>query len=542
MVAAKGLGKCLLVALATAVLAVMVTHIRWDPGHFDEAVRLYGGERVLQGEMPARDFYCTYVVGQLYLPALAFRIGGTGVLCYRVMLFLLALAKLLALWLVARKISDGWTATVTTIVVGSLIWYMPQNYNEPALTLLLLAVLLAWRWAALGRWQWLCGAAVVHALAGFFRWDWWLLSMVGCLAWTWLLAGRGAQRRGLGHRLFSAGTFLVLSSVVFAAGIALTYGPHVWELYADSVERAVVATRASALPFPKPPPPNPLVLLRGEITFAQWWEILWIRVMFYAPGLLIAAGGLMAYRRLREGADRRLDGARMALLVLVAPWFYVYAAGRSDPSKASILVQLTMPLAAGMWHGLSFVAGRRLRVVGRATVILLWSVLASWPICLEPSRQQIPRRPYELARARGMVGPSQQVRNYEDAVRCVQRLTRRPIFVGLERHDALLRSDILFYFLSERPSATRWHQFNPGVTDTRDVQDQIVADIEKHDVEAVVRWQAACWPEPNQSQYGTGERTLDRHLERNYRFYTAFGDHEIWRRVGSRGQPRSREP
>jgi hypothetical protein len=112
-------------------------------------------------------------------------------------------------------------------------------------------------------------------------------------------------------------------------------------------------------------------------------------------------------------------------------------------------------------------------------------------------------------------------------------LTRpgEPIFVGNSRHDQIFINDALFYFLANRPSATRYHELHPGVATELDRQREIVGELQRHDVKVVVLRTEVHPPEPsNASSRSSGVHVLDQFIRREFRPAGSFAEYEIWRR------------
>jgi hypothetical protein len=105
------------------------------------------------------------------------------------------------------------------------------------------------------------------------------------------------------------------------------------------------------------------------------------------------------------------------------------------------------------------------------------------------------------------------------------------IFVGNTRHDRAVGSNILFYFLAERDSATRYHELVSGVSTTRPVQEAIVADLERHGVRFVVLSSAFDEViEPNASMLSSGVTVLDDYLRAHFAPVAAYAAFTIWQR------------
>jgi hypothetical protein len=105
------------------------------------------------------------------------------------------------------------------------------------------------------------------------------------------------------------------------------------------------------------------------------------------------------------------------------------------------------------------------------------------------------------------------------------------IFVGNQRHDLIFANDIGFYFLSNRPSATKYHELHPGVATTRSVQEVIVYDIESKNVNWIVLVYVHESEEPNASAVSSGVHFLDDFIRSKYVLVAEFGNYGIWKRV-----------
>ena len=104
-----------------------------------------------------------------------------------------------------------------------------------------------------------------------------------------------------------------------------------------------------------------------------------------------------------------------------------------------------------------------------------------------------------------------------------------PIFVGLSRHDRIFINDIVFYFLSKRPSATKYHYLHPGSATTLPVQERIIDDIQRSGVQYIVLFGGTEHVvEPNESGISSGVHALDAFIQQNYSEDRQFGAYSIW--------------
>ena len=109
--------------------------------------------------------------------------------------------------------------------------------------------------------------------------------------------------------------------------------------------------------------------------------------------------------------------------------------------------------------------------------------------------------------------------------------TNEPIFVGTGQHDKIVINDVAFYFIADRPPATKWYHFDPGLQTSRPIQDIIVADIEKSNTSLIVLFTAADDAiEPNQSAISSGVKTLDNFIGDKYTVVAEFPPYRILKR------------
>jgi len=107
------------------------------------------------------------------------------------------------------------------------------------------------------------------------------------------------------------------------------------------------------------------------------------------------------------------------------------------------------------------------------------------------------------------------------------------IFVGAGRHDKIFVNDVMFYFITRRSSATKWHQLHPGVQTAAPIQAAIIAEFRLRKPRYVVldaRWDAKS--EPNASAMSSGVTLLDDFISRNYQHAASFGPISILKFAG----------
>jgi len=122
-------------------------------------------ERVLQGEIPYRDFLFNYTPGILWVNAALMKAFGVTLMATRIGLFAFKILTLITLYYLARRITNRWAALVP--VALTLAWLGHQQifnvYPDQYLVLFSLAglsCLLTYNETGRGRWLLLCGMAI----------------------------------------------------------------------------------------------------------------------------------------------------------------------------------------------------------------------------------------------------------------------------------------------------------------------------------------------------------------------------------------------
>ena len=112
------------------------------------------------------------------------------------------------------------------------------------------------------------------------------------------------------------------------------------------------------------------------------------------------------------------------------------------------------------------------------------------------------------------------------------RLLRCDLSIGNGRHDRVVQNDVMFYFLSERRSATKYHELHPGQVTTEPVQRAVINELQGNGVRyAVVFVGNDDLVEPNASAISSNVALLDAFLASRYRLVKEFGNYKILKLV-----------
>lgn len=448
------------ICVATLLLfAIGIAYPRWRAwvDWRDEGLLAYGAVRVMNGQIPHRDFVSLQPPLSYYTSAAVFKLLGTSLLSLRIFGLSIFLLLPFLIYGVGRNFMGPIVCLASAI--PSCVLGMPYMRFVPfavwqgitasfaSVLLLLLAIRLKREWLAFA------GGALV-AISAFLRHDQAVYTGIATVVLG--VALHFARLQSLSQRSVQRALYLWL------AGIATVFIPLVivwWtagalpEMYRQLfVFPFATYRKTSGLPFPR---------LVGQ----QTWVDAATSLLFYIPLFIEAIAGIY----LAQSIIRRRFELPQAILLFLLAWsalFYLQVAVRSDLTHLLMTLPPVFLLAAFGW---SIIIGKltgRLRL-NLATSSPLALIVASFlwilrPVELPDMSEQtellsLPRGGVRVARA-GVIADF--FHNLEAAVP-----PQRPILA--------LPYQPMFYFLSERRNPTRWNYLWPGDQTNRDYQELI---------------------------------------------------------------------
>jgi hypothetical protein len=487
--------RCALVALLVLALLLPGACFGTSPSRSKAVV---GAARVFAGEVPYRDFWTMYAPGQFYALAAAWRVFGRELIIAAILTCALHAAAASLLYGIARQLAASVRAAAAIALAFGLSRFQvcPEFGSYPPALLLILGALgcLADRWRG-GASARELQAGVLLGFAAWFKHD------VAAYAAAAAILGAFAAR-ALGDRevrpwraLARVAAGALAGAAPAAVFVALAAGADAWQdliAFPGGDFRAVRGEAYPQLPYFASiqgwlERPTSLVEARDAGNAVRAW------ILCVAPELAFAAGAWLAARYHRALEPRELAAA--ATLLAAIPFFWLAAHVQQNTHLTSMAVASL--LLAALWCASAAIPRAWKRAVlllalfhaaglaldaGEEVYVMKNHVARSVPFGL-PGTSGV----RVLPRARGEVGEiAEFVRaNVPEG---------EPIHCGLWRHDAVVISDPRFYFLADRPSATRYHELHPGVTDREGVQREMVEEIERSGMRCAVLWRFG-WPD-----------------------------------------------
>lgn len=528
------------VLLGGAVAAVYVVTGLTRPINFhDEGFAVYAAARVLEGEVPYRDFWTVHPPGQWYTLAAVFKLFGFSLLAERIWDALVRVAFLFTLYAFACRLTSPRVALVPGVVMfvylGATPFYGYMMF--PALLLSMLSGLLLLAHARDPRVRWLVGAGLCVGLTALYRHD--VAFYAAAAGGATLVARTLVGRSGAGAVIRALAPFAggVAAIALPAAAILLSAVPAgvLWEhlfVYPARLARSLRSLPLPALWI------NPLTALQGRESLREYLMRAldaWIPVYF--PLIADFLGGAVSAAllvRAARGRDPGLSGWGMLWLTLFGGLLYLQALSRADaihlmPTSVAAIVLLT---AMTSWGWRAF--GRAPMLAAMCASLPLLSISIFWTPLVDTIERTYRGWPPDcsrpLARARCM-----PLRADEAAIaQLVQSLVPpgERIFVGHGQHDRIFITDMLFYFIAGRDSATRYFSLEPGVATTAPVQKEIVQELQRHHVRIIVLF-APRQPffEPNESGRSSGVTVLDDYIRSAYEKAWVAGEYSVWKKL-----------
>jgi hypothetical protein len=440
--------------------AIAIAYPRWRAwvDWRDEGLLAYGAVRVMNGEIPHRDFVSLQPPLSYYTAAIVFKLFGASLLSLRVFGLSIFLLLPLLIYAVARKLLGPLASLVAA--APACILGIPYMRFAPfavwqGITVSFAAMLLL-VWAAGTKRQWLAlPAGMLVVISALLRHDQAVYTAIAIIVLVIALSLAQTEARNLRRVL-----------VLWLGGIAILGIPLFiiwWSIGAlpETFRQLVVfpfATyrKTSALPFP---------VLFKQRSFLDAATAL----LFYIPPLVQAVAAIYVV----QSIARRRFHFQEAVLIFFVVWsglFFLQVLVRSDLTHLLMTLPPFFLLAAFGWSILrKMIANRKIDILlSSALTIVTGSYL--WMI----RSVALPDMSHEtelLNLQRGGV----RVANAPLVANLFQSLQAA---VPQDRSILVLPYQPMFYFLAERRNPTRWNYLWPGDETEQDYQ-TLIAEAER---------------------------------------------------------------
>jgi 4-amino-4-deoxy-L-arabinose transferase-like glycosyltransferase len=536
----KGIQSIITTVILFCLLLILLVSIKTPFKIYDEGSVVFNATRIMNGDVPYRDFWAIYPPGQFYSLATLFRIFGTTLFVVRIYDTIVRFVIVISLYFIAKKITSRPLALLvcifSTLLLASARFYAYPVFPSMALILLSFLSLFEYYNTKLRRWLFLTG--VLTGISVLFRWDIGLYSFISVIMTIVLFHFFYVMN----ETKSSGKIFFVISEQVFilSFGVLLFVLPFYgyWclrsgfnNLWSQIVTfPALVHRDLRWKPYPSIIPPLiplNLGLLGIRINYPKFLN--WLQ--FYLPIVVYCIAIIHFFILLiKKRLSFNIQFFGSTALLFLGVLLFAQALSRYDyihilPSSIIALLILI------------FLVDRLLLILKNLVIkysFILLLTLFIFIYFISPVRILLytinnfsPFGCYSNIERAGCVYIR---KDQEQAVEYIRAHTKNSesIFVGNRRHDIIFLNDIGFYFLSNRPSATKYHELFPGVATTLLIQEVIVRDIELKNVNWIVFFNEPESGEPNASSVYSGVHFLDDFIHSEYAPVTEFGSYGIW--------------
>jgi hypothetical protein len=525
--------------LAIGLLLLMLP-LRAPLNYYDEGLALFNAMRVMQGDIPFRDYWAIYPPGQSYTLAAVFSLLGTDVAVARLYDTFIRFGIALVIFLIADRLISRWMALLlfATIIVNLAAATFYGYAVFPALLFGLLSILALTHYTREQRRRWLFLAGVAIGVTAAYRLDVGAYAGVS-VALALLLFKASHRHKGWPVKVLIGSLSLIMGTALimlpFYGYLALAATPTLlWENLIGFPTMVFPTVRR--LPLPPLLFDLTTVDLDTLLGLRPWTPYeLWL--LFYLPLAIYAITAITVARRLLARAQQRepnLIAPYVIMAAVTSLGICLVSQAMSRYDGIHVLPTSLFAVTAAIWllHRAPSSFWRRPAFIpGLVVIIILALPYTHFPL----------RRLVDLA---GQFSTDRCFSNIEraacvplpwgqqEAVTFIQSVTveGEAIFVGNRQHDLLFANDISFYFLANRPSATRYHELHPGLANTLPVQQEMVAELSANEVRWLVATDWGNPNEPNASALSSGVHLLDEFIQQNYVRADQYGSYIIWQR------------
>ena len=506
--------------------------------------------RILDGEVPYRDFWTMYAPGHFYVVAGLFKAFGEHVWVAGVAAQLFIAIDAALLFAITRRLGlERRLAVMVGLSFVLMHWpHKEVTAYETALVFLLLAIDRAIRYIQGGGPRHLVVAGMLCGFGAWFKHDVSFHVTFGIavglvVAWFFLPGRRPAPWVPPAGALVRIAGGAIVAALPMAAYLAWNAGPDAWQDLIVFPATDFKVVRGEAYPPLLPDwrtieawmraPVDPERALGMFRHLSSW-------VQANMPQLVFVVGALVLARRRRQLSPEVVGCTVLALLTMPLFWASAHIQQNTNFSTLWILCVLLGALA---WAGSGFRRRSRtalaaLFIVGTGAFFVQPAAFVAELVYFWPDHRRL-----EFPRVSGIWVPGHRYEFIQPIVSFIREHVpeSEPIYAGLARHDAVVISNQSFYFMSGRRVASRYNELHPGIVDLESVQREIIADLERLQVRCAVLWHFG-WPKAYMDQLlearrrqipEIGATVLDEYFQREFQEVARYGEYSLmWRKGG----------
>ena len=508
-------------------ILILFAPIKSNFNFYDEGFAVFNASRILDGDIPYKDFWQIYPPGQGYLLSIIFKIFGESLLVSRIFDTLSRFIIVYSIWIITKKLNLGYLSYLS-IILTSILLSSVNAYSYVAIlstSIGLVSNIFFIYFLKNQKLFWLILSGILAGLNFLFRWD------IGSYFFVSISISIiiNALRNNKGQSFFvSFGYFIspVITILIFGYGMIIHISG--FSNFLDQVFLFPILKLHEVRGLPYPSFLSPLQFFLN--LFSNSKEANFVELMnwhyFYFPILIFILNFLLWLKKSVKLNSYMLIKINLSLLGLL---LFAQALSRFDYAHVFPSLLISSVLYISFFNKDFF---RRLLIAEK----FLISLLLPGFICFN------------------FLIPVIQISNYDPVFDCYSRIDKancirinqdqehainfiranthenEKIFVGNQRHDLIYVNDIGFYFLSDLRSVTAFSDLFPGIATTLAIQEEISQEIEIEQINWIVIVNIPPSSEPNLSSESSGITYLDDYIKTNFFEIKEFGNYKILRK------------
>jgi hypothetical protein len=517
------------------IIIILVLPIKVHFEVYDEGIILTGAKRIIEGELPYKDFWTIYPPGQFYIVAFILKIFGNSLIYTRLFDTIIRFGIIMLIYGLSKEGTSRSQAKIVGIIV-SIIIISATFYSNTIFTslfLCLLAIFLFIKYIKIKHNYILWSIGIITGFGIFIRWDFTIYSTISIIISN-LFYNYTCKRNESNKNYKNLSILFIGFSLIFIPLFILIHKYMGLEnvMFHNFILPSTIIHASRKISIPLLPFFDiPFDFSYNSIKNFYRDIINWI--YFYFPIFVYCISGIFYYRKIRM-SNYSINIIKkyfnLITLLIFGIQLYLYSFFRYDYVHILPTTIIVWILAISLFNHSNKFEFIKKRSYLKITILMFFLIYFSYPLKLYSTIISS----YPIYKCQSKLSRSSCFninKDQEEAIIFITENTKDAeyLFVGNTRHDLITENNVGFYFLSSRRCATAYHELHPGIATTPEVQNQIISDIKIKNVRYIILVEMPLKEEKNLSSISNHIFLLDNFIKKEYLLVKKIGKYEIWK-------------
>jgi len=527
--------KIIFTIACTIALLYLFAGFNYELNIYDEAVGIYGAQRILNGDIPYLDFWTIYSPGYFYILSSVLYVLGNSILVERIFSILVMFINLILIYSLSEKLTNKKIALIPLIL--SLVWFGYSPYYGKAVPLALLfgllSLLLIINLNKDNFLKKLISVGILTAITFMIRHDFGFYFFISILIFLLIRIITFTESDRIKIKLkiiFKYYTIYLIGVLILILPVGYYFIKNVGfdRLYNLLIYvPSEIFPKYRSLPFPLP---LTIPSYYGDVSFLRGIQIRIETMIFYFPFLmyLFSLTQIFFQNKRNNFNFSNFHNFVTIFLIIIGILLLNQFSVRSD--KEHLIPSLLISFILFGLYFYEFRTNRKMKFLFIIISLILMIVPVTDKINMtKKAMLSVNTHFFNIPKVKGICDEKSWAVGFEQTVHYVNRNVPEydKILVSNYFHDKVLMNDFMIYYLSERNAGTRYHEFHPGITTRADVQKEIIYELKKNDVQYIIQCPNIEFTEPNMSSISSKVFILDNYINSNYIQVKQFGGYRI---------------